>query len=239
MSIGILIGLFALLIIFLRIIDSRRARKYSELPLGYSSMVSLMSKIAKVDGLISKEEVAKVEEIFEINMKLNYMQRKAAIKIFNTEKDTIETFEYHCNVINENFNDSANLILVVDLLFMIALTDGVFSKGEEQLIKTSITIFNIKNTLYHQYLNQQKNEHQDRKSYTNEVYEEKISYYSVLGVSENSTFEEIKISYRELIIKYHPDKVSHLGSEIIKVAEYETKKLNGAYDYFKNKFEVK
>ena len=33
-----------------------------------------------------------------------------------------------------------------------------------------------------------------------------VSYYDVLQVSRSATFEEIRLSYRTLVLKYHPDK---------------------------------
>ncbi|MCP3874440.1 MAG: DnaJ domain-containing protein, partial [Desulfobacteraceae bacterium] len=45
--------------------------------------------------------------------------------------------------------------------------------------------------------------------------------------------DSIKKSYRKLSMKYHPDKVSHLGDEFKKVAEEKMKDINAAYDYFK------
>jgi DnaJ like chaperone protein len=37
-------------------------------------------------------------------------------------------------------------------------------------------------------------------------------------------------------MKYHPDKVSHLGDEFKQVAEEKMKEINSAYDFFKRKF---
>jgi preprotein translocase subunit Sec63 len=34
----------------------------------------------------------------------------------------------------------------------------------------------------------------------------KIDYYNVLGVSPNSSYEEIKKSYQRKVLEYHPDK---------------------------------
>ncbi len=44
-------------------------------------------------------------------------------------------------------------------------------------------------------------------------------------------------AYRQLSMKYHPDKVAHLGAEFKRVAEEKMKEINAAYDYFRKKFE--
>lgn len=51
-------------------------------------------------------------------------------------------------------------------------------------------------------------------------------YYEILGVKKNATFEEIKKAYRELALKYHPDRVS---SEKKKEAEEKFKEISEAY----------
>ncbi|MBI4389430.1 MAG: DnaJ domain-containing protein [Nitrospinae bacterium] len=39
--------------------------------------------------------------------------------------------------------------------------------------------------------------------------------YSVLGINSSATNEEIKKAYRRLAGKYHPDKVEHLGDDVL------------------------
>ena len=50
-------------------------------------------------------------------------------------------------------------------------------------------------------------------------------YYKVLGVTNNSTPEEIKKSYRKLSLKYHPDKNNGDDTKF--------KQINEAYQNFK------
>jgi len=50
-------------------------------------------------------------------------------------------------------------------------------------------------------------------------------YYSILGVSEKASLEEIKHAFRRLALKYHPDK--NLGNETW--AEEKFKEINEAY----------
>jgi len=54
--------------------------------------------------------------------------------------------------------------------------------------------------------------------------------YIVLGVSSNASSEEIKKAYRQLVSKYHPDKVGHLGDEFKELAEKRFKEIQSAYN---------
>ncbi len=57
-------------------------------------------------------------------------------------------------------------------------------------------------------------------------------YGQVLGLSGKITPTDIKRCYRELVVKYHPDKVQHLGDEFRDMAEQKTKEINEAYSFF-------
>lgn len=52
--------------------------------------------------------------------------------------------------------------------------------------------------------------------------------YSVLGVNENATDEEIKKVYRELVKKYHPDK--YTDTDLADLANEKMQEVNAAYD---------
>lgn len=52
--------------------------------------------------------------------------------------------------------------------------------------------------------------------------------YSVLGVTRNSSDEEIKKAYRELARKYHPD--NYVDNPLADLAVEQMKKINEAYD---------
>ncbi|MBQ2810210.1 MAG: J domain-containing protein [Clostridia bacterium] len=50
--------------------------------------------------------------------------------------------------------------------------------------------------------------------------------YKVLGISPNATNEEVKRAYKELALKYHPDKNPNMAE----YAESKMKEINEAYD---------
>ncbi|MFA6130482.1 MAG: J domain-containing protein [Candidatus Omnitrophota bacterium] len=56
------------------------------------------------------------------------------------------------------------------------------------------------------------------------------SYYDVLRISENATGEEIKKTYRKLVLQFHPDRVSPEAPDLKDLAEEEFKRIQEAYD---------
>jgi hypothetical protein len=61
---------------------------------------------------------------------------------------------------------------------------------------------------------------------------ESINPYHILGVSRNSSPKEIKVSFRKMTLKFHPDR--HLGVENKKKAEIMYQKVTEAYEILKD-----
>ncbi|MBU2649910.1 MAG: TerB family tellurite resistance protein [Bacteroidetes bacterium] len=61
------------------------------------------------------------------------------------------------------------------------------------------------------------------------------SAYKILEVSPDTTDEEVKKAYHRMAVKYHPDKVAHLGEDIRKAATEKFQKLNAAYEEIKKR----
>lgn len=57
--------------------------------------------------------------------------------------------------------------------------------------------------------------------------------YEILGVQPGCSKEELRKAYTKLAVQYHPDKVSHLGDELQKVAEQRFKEIEAAYRQLK------
>lgn len=65
------------------------------------------------------------------------------------------------------------------------------------------------------------------------------SSYLILEVSPDATDDEVKKAYRDMAVKFHPDKVNHLGEEVRKAAEEKFRKINEAYDQVKRERGIK
>lgn len=54
--------------------------------------------------------------------------------------------------------------------------------------------------------------------------------YAILGVRPGATVEEIKEAYRVAALRYHPDKVTHLGKEFQELAHRKFLAIRRAYE---------
>jgi DnaJ domain len=53
--------------------------------------------------------------------------------------------------------------------------------------------------------------------------------YEILTVAPTASAAEIRAAYKQLISKYHPDKVESLGQELKDLAERKTQEITRAY----------
>ena len=63
-------------------------------------------------------------------------------------------------------------------------------------------------------------------------------YRQALGVTAEDSPATIRKKYKELLTKYHPDKVQHLGIEFQELAEKKTKAIMEAYRFFQKKYNL-
>ncbi len=55
------------------------------------------------------------------------------------------------------------------------------------------------------------------------------AWYEVLQVDRSASPEEIRAAYKQLIAKYHPDKVDTLGQELKDLANQKSQQIIAAY----------
>ena len=71
------------------------------------------------------------------------------------------------------------------------------------------------------------------------VVENSETVYQILEIPKSATNDEVKKAYRKMAIKYHPDKVSHLGPEHQEAAKQKFQKLTEAYERIKKERGIK
>ena len=63
-----------------------------------------------------------------------------------------------------------------------------------------------------------------------EASESSFDPYHILGIDSSASGEEIQAAYKARMHEYHPDKVTHLGEELQKVAHRKAVEIQQAYE---------
>jgi len=115
--------------------------------------------------------------------------------------------------------DYSSRLQLIHLLFNISSADGDINAAEIQVVEKMSGYLGIAPT--------------DFVSIRNMFVPETDSSYKILEIERSATDEDVKKAYRRMAMKYHPDKVSHLGEEFRKTADEKFKKVNEAYEKIK------
>ena len=191
-----------------------------------TSVIALEAKIAKADGNISKSEVLAFKKIFEFPKE----DEKAISEIFNSAKENIEDYKEIAKQVFDVFRNEKSLLLeLLNSLFSIAYADGDLHYKEEIILLEISKIFSFSKDEFDSI----SNIHSSKNS--EEFYNINKSY-KILGVTKNSSTEQISIKYKELVKEYHPDRLQGMGlpEEFIELANQKLTAINKAYNDIKN-----
>ena len=191
-----------------------------------TSVIALSAKIAKADGNISESEILTFKKIFEFPKE----DEKAISEIFNSAKQNVQDYKQIAKQVFDVFRDDKSLLLeLLNSLFSIAYADGDLHSKEEIILLEISKIFNFSKDEFDSILNihNSKNSRESRSIYKS---------YKILGVTENSSIEQISTRYKKLAKEYHPDRLQGLGlpKEFIELANQKLTVINKAYNEIKN-----
>jgi DnaJ like chaperone protein len=188
----------------------------------FVTLFSMLAKLAKADGVISKSEIDVINDFFK-QLNLSTQDRKEAIIIFNNAKnDNSSIYEYAKQYSRISNDKMCHMIYAI--LWQVAMADGELHSQEELILKRLTDYLNIS---YNHF----------------EVYKQKYgllatadislaSAYKTLGCKEDDSDKTIKQRYRKAVAEYHPDKIQNRGlpENFIKYANDQIKHINVAYE---------
>lgn len=185
------------------------------------AVIALGAKIAKADGLVTRDEVSAFREVFTIPAS----EEANAARVFNLARQDVAGFDDYARRIKKMFGeDQAVLLDLMDGLFHIALADGEYHPNEDQFLRTVGTIFGL-------------SERDFRGLRARHVPGAVPDPYDVLGVSHDAPMAEIRAAWRQKVREMHPDRMIARGvpQEAVKLAEKRLIAVNQAWDDIKRK----
>ncbi len=200
-----------------------------------STAFLLMGKIAKADGRVSEEEIAHVENLFQ-KLGMGPDHRQQAITLFKKGvepdfeiKPVLDQFMAACG-----HTSSLRQMLLVYLIVM-AFADGQLDPAEEAILRQVAQRLGYSDESFRQIMAMVINQTHfaGSQAASNTSLEDA---YKALGVSKDSTDQEIKRAYRKLMSQYHPDKLMGQGlpEDMIKLATAQAQEVQTAYNLIKN-----
>ena len=180
------------------------------------SLVVLIAAVMKADGKVVKSELDYVKQFFA-----RQFGRDSAGEAIMMLKDLLNKdipLKDVCQQISRSMDYSSRLQLL-HLLFGVSIADGSINQPEINLIQKISNTIGISSG--------------DFLSIKNMFVPETDSSYKILEVPRIASNDEVKKAYRKMAMKYHPDKVSHLGEDYKKAADEKFKKVNEAYEKIK------
>ena len=195
-------------------------------------LVNILVKISQLDGHVSRDEVQTIQRFFQLNLRYNQTQMNWVKNLIKEATGSTETLESLLEEFRSTFAYEPRLILL-ELVYQIVYTKDPVPENELASARKIATFLEISE--YDHRTIEAKFRYQSQRS-ANESYESAGRYYALLRLDDGADMSSIKKAYRQLSMKYHPDKVSHLGDEFKVVAEEKMKDLNQAYEFFKKKF---
>lgn len=180
------------------------------------SLLVLIAAVMKADGKVVKSELDYVKEFF-VRQFGRESAAEATVMLRDLLKKEINLGDV-CRQISMNMDYSSRLQLL-HLLFGVSMADSAPNPSEISMIEKISGFLGISAG--------------DFKSIKNMFVLETDSSYKILEIERTASDEEVKKAYRKMAMKYHPDKVSHLGEDYKKAADEKFKKVNEAYEKIK------
>ena len=180
------------------------------------AVIALGAKMAKADGLVTRDEVAAFREVFTIPAG----EEASAAQVFNLARQDVLGFEGYASKIEAMFRaDRQMLINLLEGMFHIAVADGRYHPAEDDYLHQVSRIFGL-----------------DDRCFTSIrvrfVADAPPDPYAVLGVSPDAPIAELRAVWRQAVIDNHPDRMMARGlpAEAMAMAEKRLAAINAAWD---------
>lgn len=181
-----------------------------------TSLLVLVAAVVNADNKVLKSEIDYVKKFY-----LKYFGEEQTIELMMMLREILKQnipVPEVCHQIKANMDYSSRLQLI-HFLFGIANCDHHISDAELRIIEQISINMGIRNP--------------DYLSVKNMFIRNTDSDFLILEISPEATNEEVKKAYRKMAVKFHPDKVAHLGTEYQQSAKEKFQKVQDAYENIK------
>ena len=199
----------------------------------FKDIISMLTKIAKSDGIVSTKEASYISSIIDEFIEIYNTEKRTKDELLSLREELI--LEYKSVKDNDKAIDKYSYALahhshfqrvkVIQELINMAYIDG-FTEDKELMIYSVGSIFRFEKSQIYRYITGES---------IDIIEDNSLEFYNILGVKSSDDFETVKRKYRNLVKEYHPDKLKGMGlnEDEILIAQEKMQELNEAYDSIK------
>ncbi len=199
-----------------------RLRSPPERSVGFTiAVIALAAKMAKADGLVTRDEVTAFREVFQIADE----DSAGAARVFNLARQDVAGFDIYARRIAAMFKDQPDIFCdLMEGLFHIAMADGTYHPNEDAFLEEVADIFGITPDAFASL----------RARF---VPDSSPLPHTVLGIAPGAPLEEARQAWRKLVRANHPDVLVARGlpEEAIKLAQKRMIDINRAWETISGK----
>ncbi len=184
-------------------------------------VIALGAKMAKVDGVVTRDEIAAFREVFQVPPE----ETRNVGRVWDMARQTSDGFEAYAAQIARLFHPASPVLeQLLGSLFHIARADGVVHDKEVEYLRRVAEIFGFDDFQFDRL----------RATFTGNT---STDPYAVLGVTPETDDVEVRAAYRRLVREHHPDRLIAQGlpEEAVAAATDKLARINGAWDRIKQK----
>ena len=199
----------------------------------FTTTFALMGYIAKVDGRVTKDEIAMAERVMQ-QMNLNQQQRTVAMNLFNEgKKEGFPVHEVLAQFKRESFRRRNLVQIFLEIIVTTAFADGLLHSREQKVLQDVAHDLGYSRDQFNDLLARVSGQAQFGDPASS--YDKLTAAYELLGISESATSGEVKKAYRRQMNQHHPDKLVAKGlpEEMIDIATTKTQDIKAAYELIK------
>ncbi len=187
-----------------------------------ASLVVLSAAVMKADGKVLRAELDFVKQFFYKQFGQDLANENIHV-LREVLKQDVNVKDVSVQI--SRFMDYSSRLQLLHYLFGISMADGHVHAKEVEMISDISGFLGLSSS--------------DFTSVKAMFYKDINSAYQILEITPDATDDEVKKAYRSMAVKYHPDKVSHLGEEFREAAKEKFQKLNEAHEQIKKERGVK
>jgi len=205
---------------------------------------SMLAKIAKADGIVSKQEIEFINTFIARELELDPKSRQVAIEIFNRAKSDDTSIYKYAEQISEIFlHDEAMRETIYRVLFMTALADGQLHPAEKEILELLPAYLHLHDGAYEileaellrgswKGSGHSNGSQSGRASGASGFSDDLDRHYKVLEIEKTATDSEVKSAFRKKAQEYHPDKLASKGlpDGFLKFAKEQMQHFTEAHD---------